>query len=62
MLILCFLALVLIFLLNCWNHIVIKDYTKEHKSKLYKRVAGLMIITVCFMIYLAMLSLKEIFN
>lgn len=50
-LILCVLAFVLIFLLNCWNYIIVKDYTKEHKSKLYKRVAGLMVITVCLMIY-----------
>ena len=57
-LVLCFLALVLIFLLNCWNHIVIIDYTKAHKSKLCKRVAGLMVITVSLMIY----TTKEIFN
>ena len=55
---LCFLALVLIFLLHRWNRIITIDYTKEHKSKLYKRVAGLMVITVCIMIYI----IKEIFN
>jgi hypothetical protein len=57
-LILCVLALVLIFLLHRWNSIITTDYTKEHKSKLCKRVAGLMIITVCLMIY----TTKEIFN
>ena len=55
---LCFLAFVLIFLLHRWNRIIIIDYTKERKSKLCKRVAGLMIITVCLMIY----TTKEIFN
>jgi hypothetical protein len=50
---LCFLAFILIFLLHRWNRIVITDYTKEHTSKLYKRVAGLMIITVSLIIYTA---------
>jgi len=57
-LILCVLALVLIFLLHRWNSIITIDYTKECQSKLYKRVAELMIITVCLMIY----TTKEIFN
>lgn len=50
---LCLLAFVLIFLRNCWDYIVIKDYTKEHKSKLYKRVAVLMVITLSLIVYTA---------
>lgn len=48
---LCFL--ILIFLRHRWNRIITIDYTKEHKSKLYKRVAGLMVITVSLIIYTA---------
>jgi len=52
-LVLCLLAFVLIFLLHRWNRIITIDYTKEGQSKLYKQVAGLMVITVCLMIYTA---------
>ena len=47
---LCWLAVVLIFLLHRWNRIAIIDYTKRHREKLYKRVAVLMVITVSLMI------------
>ena len=55
---LCVLAFALIFLLYRWYRIIITNYTKKYKSKLYKRVAGLMVITVSLMIY----TTKEIFN
>lgn len=61
-LILCVLAAVLIALLYRLCDIMHIDYTYTHKSKLYKRVAGLMVITVCLMIHPVMLVFKEIFN
>jgi hypothetical protein len=50
---LCWLAVALIFLLHRWNRISIIDYTKQHRSKLYKQIAVLMVITVSLMIYTA---------
>ena len=47
---LCLLTFALIFLLDCWYRIAIIDYTNKHKSKLLKRVAALMVITVSLMI------------
>ena len=61
-LILCVLATVLIALLYRLCDIIEADYTYTHKSKLYKRVAVLMVITICLMIHPAMLVFKEIFN
>lgn len=61
-LILCVLATVLIALLYRLCDIMDRDYTYTHKSKLYKRVAWTMVITVCLMIHPAMLVFKEIFN
>jgi hypothetical protein len=48
---LCVLAFALMYLLHRWNRIAIIDYTKRHESKLRKRIAVLMVITVSLMIY-----------
>ncbi len=59
---LCFLEFVLLCLFFRWNYIISMDYTKEHKSKLCKRVAWQVIIIVCLIFCQEILVCKEIFN